>query len=533
MTDTPTRKIISPHKGGQEAFVRSSVDVCIFGGSLGGGKTAGAVLATAEPFLDKRFRAVFLRRTLGELKTAGGIVDEFENLFGQAVSITKSDNPRIVCKATGAWVECRQIADENPNKVREAFKGLQADMIFFDELTGFEFYTWNYIMSRCRGKADWTGKIRATTNPSKKHWVRKMLAWYIGPDGTVIPERSGVVRYFYLNGNSVDDYVWGDTKEEVYAKCKPSIDRTLSKLGNNVTYANLIKSFTFILGSLSENTTLNANNPDYAGSVSGTEGAALLEGNWNVDLDEIDEMPIQMNKARTVADNDPMRNGDRWITCDLAYEGSDNTVILTWDGFDIIDAEILERGTIQRNAKAIKRKQKEFDVGDSHVIFDAIGSISILDHIPEAIPYKSSHSPQGIYRNSFERLKDELYMRLVEAINAGRISMTDKVAKKQYTHRNIKGFLSFETEFAEECSVVRFDNMASGKKKLQTKKQMNASLGRHRSMDLLDPCAMRFLPCLYCEYGDELEYGVTRFENDSEEYISENCVNVFDDSFWC
>ena len=186
-------------------FVSSSVDVVFFGGSLGGGKTAGAILASAEPMKDPLYRAVYFRRTLGELKGAGGVVDEFENLYGDAVTVTKSENPRITSKESGAWLECRQIADENPNKVRETYKGLQADAIFFEELTGFAFYTFNYLMSRARGKAKWTGKVRATTNPSKRHWVRKWCDWYIGTDGQAIEERSGVVRYFYLNGSTVDD----------------------------------------------------------------------------------------------------------------------------------------------------------------------------------------------------------------------------------------------------------------------------------------------------------------------------------------
>ena len=111
MAATKDIRIVSPQKGGQEAFVRSSVDVCIFGGVLAGGKTYGAILANAEPSRDPNYRAVFFRRTLGELKTAGGIVDDFEDAYGDSVSITKSENPRITFKDSGTSIECRQIAD--------------------------------------------------------------------------------------------------------------------------------------------------------------------------------------------------------------------------------------------------------------------------------------------------------------------------------------------------------------------------------------------------------------------------------------
>ena len=37
-----------------------------------------------------------------------------------------------------------------------------------------------------------------------------------------------------------------------------------------------------------------------------------------------------------------------------------------------------------------------------------------------------------------------------------------------------------QNEFMEECAVVRFDKMQSGKKKLQSKKEMNRNLGKDR-----------------------------------------------------
>ena len=44
---------------------------------------------------------------------------------------------------------------------------------------------------------------------------------------------------------------------------------------------------------------------------------------------------------------------------------------------------------------------------------------------------------------------------------------------------------------------------------------MNAKLGKDRSMDLLDPCAMRFLPCLDAPYGEELAHSAVDEETSS------------------
>ena len=87
----PEPKIIRPNKGGQEYFVRTNVDVAIYGGILAGGKTFGSILSVAEPCLDPLFRATFFRRTFGQLKQAGGIVDDMKADYGKEVSVPISE----------------------------------------------------------------------------------------------------------------------------------------------------------------------------------------------------------------------------------------------------------------------------------------------------------------------------------------------------------------------------------------------------------------------------------------------------------
>ena len=164
----------------------------------------GAILATAEPSLDPNFRACFTRRTFGELKTGGGLVDDFESCYGNYVHVKKTDPPRVTFPS-GSFVDMRQINDESIKKIKEQWKGAQYDLIYMDELTSYQFSTFLYLLSRNRGKGKWTGKFRGTTNPEKMCWVRDFIDWYIGLDGQIIPERDGVVRYFYINGESVPD----------------------------------------------------------------------------------------------------------------------------------------------------------------------------------------------------------------------------------------------------------------------------------------------------------------------------------------
>jgi hypothetical protein len=122
-----------------------------------------------------------------------------------------------------------------------------------------------------------------------------------------------------------------------------------------------------------------------------------------------------------------------------------------------------------------------------------------------------------MYGRMAYNLKSECYMRLVEAIKRQYLSFDDAMANRLYDHANLKQQITIQDEFREECAVVRFKDMPSGKKALMSKKEMNAKLGKNRSMDLLDPCAMRFLPVLEYPYGEELAKTMTIAINDDDE----------------
>lgn len=531
------QKIIRPQAGFQERFVRSNVDVVIGGGVLNCGKTFAAILSVAEAALDPRFRAVFLRNNLGDLKSGGGILDEFKNIYGKGVNVVESGDPHVDWVGIGSRADITHVSDQSRDKVRQRFKGRQYDYIYFDEMTGFTWECFTEICTRNRGTAKWTGKIRGTTNPDRNHWLRTFLDWYIGVDGFIREDREGVVRYFYMAGETVKDVVWGDSQEEVYRQCKIDIDRKLRKINGTTgtaTYKDMIKSFTFYLGRMSENKASIGGNGGYVGSVAmsgGRNAEQLLEGNWNVSPDEALDAPIQQEWANQVFLTDPKINGDKWITCDLADTGTDNFLALAWNGFHIIDILILGQTTPRMNAEQLQMFAERHDIADSHIIYDAIRGTYINDYIEEAIPFYSYAHPMGMYGRMARQLKDECYLRLVDMLKRGDISMADEIAIRTYEHQKLRERISVQNEFMEECSVVRFKEVQNGKKTLLSKKEMNAKLGKGRSMDLLDPIAMRMLPVLSLPYGDEI-IGTSSFDEENVDDEDDNS-SIYDDSTWC
>jgi hypothetical protein len=99
-----------------------------------------------------------------------------------------------------------------------------------------------------------------------------------------------------------------------------------------------------------------------------------------------------------------------------------------------------------------------------------------------------------------------------------------------YQHALLKERTTIQNEFLEECQVVMFKDSGAGKKTLLSKKEMNRNLGKGRSMDLLDPCAMRMLPLLELPYGDELLKTMALNVEDEDDYRNQS---IYDDSFWC
>ena len=503
------KRIIRPQAGFQESFTRCNTDFAIGGGVLNCGKTFAATLSIADCADDPNFRAVFLRNNLGDARASGGILDTFKEIYGNAVEIVESGEPRVTFKGSGCKIDVTHVSDQSRDKVRQRFKGRQYDFIYFDEMTGFTWDCFVEICTRNRGNGRWTGHIRGTTNPDRRHWLRIFLDWYIGVDGFIREDRDGVVRYFYINGATVKDVVWGDSKEDVYNICKIDIDKKLRRInGKNgtLTYKDIIRSFVYYSGKMSENKASLGNNSGYVGAVAmsgGKSAEQLLEGNWNVSPDDEANACIAPSDANQVFMQDPMRNGDKWITCDLADVGTDNFVAVAWDGLHIEDILIVTKTTPRENADLLESFAKEHDVPDNHIIFDGIRAIYIKDYIPDAEPFISNTAPRGIYGRMYRYLKDECYARLVELIKRGQLSIEEKVANGIYIHQRLKIHGTIQNEFIEECLVVAFKDVLGGKKALLTKKEMNAKLGKERSMDLLDAISMRMLPLLDYPYGEE------------------------------
>jgi hypothetical protein len=533
-------QIVSPHPGFQRSFVRTSVDVCFGGSSLGSGKTYGEVLSIAEESLDPNWRGLFLRNNLDDIKAGGSILDTFREVYGNSIQIRSADMPRVMFPS-GAYCDVTHAADQSIEALLRRFKGRQYDTIIYDELTGFTWDAFKTILTRNRGKSKYSGKCRASTNPERESWIRTFIDWYVGDDGYIMDERDGRVRYFYLMGPNVTDAVWGDSKEEVYNLCKADIDKKLDRvygfMKGRDKWPSLIKSFCFYLGRMSENKEMLENNEGYLGSIAmsgGAEAEKMLLGNWNVSSRDEEGTVISFDEANSVFTNDPQTNGDKWITVDLADSGTNNFVQVVWDGLHVIDIDIAPYTTPAENANRMKSMANKHNIGYRHIIYDAIRGRYINDYIHEAVPFESYRAPIGVNALQYVKLKDCCYGKLVWLIKNNDISVSDDVASRRYINvaEKTKSDITVQNEFIEEARVIRWADAPNGKKRLLTKKEMNKMLGRGRSMDLMDPFCMRMYPLLNSPDGYELENSRVEYEQYKDDEENGGRVDIYDETNW-
>lgn len=533
-------QIVSPHPGFQRSFVRTSVDVCFGGSSLGSGKTYGEVLSIAEESLDPKWRGLFLRNNLDDIKAGGSILDTFREVYGNSIQIRSADMPRVMFPS-GAYCDVTHAADQSIEALLRRFKGRQYDTIIYDELTGFTWDAFKTILTRNRGMSRYSGKCRASTNPERESWIRTFIDWYVGDDGYIMDERDGRVRYFYLMGPNVTDAVWGDSKEEVYNLCKADIDKKLDRvygfMKGRDKWPSLIKSFCFYLGRMSENKEMLENNEGYLGSIAmsgGAEAEKMLLGNWNVSSRDEEGTVISFDEANSVFTNDPQVNGDKWITVDLADSGTNNFVQVVWDGLHVIDIDIAPYTTPAENANRMKSMANKHNIGYRHIIYDAIRGRYINDYIHEAVPFESYRAPIGVNALQYVKLKDCCYGKLVWLIKNNGISVSDDVASRRYINvaEKTKSDITVQNEFIEEARVIRWTDAPNGKKRLLTKKEMNRMLGRGRSMDMMDPFCMRMYPLLNSPDGYELENSRREYEQYKDDEDSGGRVDIYDETNW-
>ncbi|HMR20076.1 MAG TPA: hypothetical protein PKA53_12315, partial [Sphingobacterium sp.] len=275
---------------------------------------------------------------------------------------------------------------------------------------------------------------------------------------------------------------------------------------SDVNKEDLIKSVTFIPGSVYENKELLKNDPGYLGNLMALpadEQAKLLEGNWKIRTNGND---LFLHDAiKSIFSNFITDTKFRCITCDPARFGRDFTVLFVWEGWKAVRIIVMLSTDEQDTVNAIEAQRKQFGIPKHKVLVDQDG---VGGGVVALGGYKgfqggtaAAMDPDTGIKEFYFNLKTQCYYRAADVGNVGlaQVVATNEtviiVDRSGMEHRSMK----FKHK-GKEVTIVDYitndlraikkkDKDSEGKKRINSKEEQKAIL--KRSPDFGDNFCMR------------------------------------------
>jgi hypothetical protein len=480
---------IKPQPGYQEIALASKADILIGGAAAFVGKTFALLLDAARGIRNPDYGAVIFRRTSVQIRNEGGLWTESLKLYMGAGGEAR-ESSLDWSFPSGAKISFRHLEYE---KNKFDWQGAQIAMLGFDELTHFTESMFFYLLSRNRSSCGIRPYVRATCNPDPESWVAKLIEWWIDQEtGYPILERRGVLRYFIKHGQ---DYIWGDSYEEVKEKAWHIIEPLVNQSG--LDPKEFIKSITFVSGSIYDNKIGLKNDPSYPGNLLSQDDDTrrqLLEGNWKMSASPNDVYDYAAFMGLFDNVKEVSRTG-KYITADIAMKGSNKLVVGYWEGNQLMDIEVMDKSDGKQVIDLISEVAKYYSVENRYICYDSDGVGSYVDgFIRGAIPFNGGASPievkdnasNKLIKENYQNLKTQCYYRSGDKVNRGDMKINERCANKMYD-----ATMTVRQRFMYERKAIKRAKVdMDGKLRIIGKDEMKVKLNGD-SPDLMDMFMMR------------------------------------------
>ena len=211
---------IVPQAGGQENMLAIDVDILICSGPRGGSKSFSLLMEALKDIFNPDFHAAVFRNNK---KAMEKLIRDSRKLYSQYGTYNKSQSD-MTWNFTAGGTLGFYYHDDSDDDFKERFQGQEYAYIAIDEITHISYKKFKYLTTCNRNAYGIRNRFWGTCNPDPRSWVRQFIDWWIDKDGYIDPARDGKVRYCFMKGERVNQIVWGDTRHEVYLKCKEEID---------------------------------------------------------------------------------------------------------------------------------------------------------------------------------------------------------------------------------------------------------------------------------------------------------------------
>lgn len=475
-------------KGGQTDMLSSSADISIVGGSRGGGKSYVLLMNALYDITNPNFRAIVFRKDLDDLTD---IIDTSQELYMPYGTYNRAKNDMTWNFDAGGWLTFSYHAMEY-NAFHDRYQGKQYSYIGIDEVTQMSFKKFKVLTMSNRNAYNIRSRIVGSCNPDPDSWVAKFIEWWIDQEtGLPIPERAGKIRYCTMSGDYVSQVVWGDSREEVFEKCKDEImsywTEDMAEYGKPEDL--FIYSVAFVPAKLTDNKALMASNPAYIKSLYGQNDetkARFLDGNWKykavgTDIIKMEHMERFYSNAVQTGD------GIRRVTCDAAFDGGDQCVFWLWEGNHILDVEASKKDA--KNTVDFTRALLErWRVREENFAYDLIGVGQVFKgFFPKAIPFNAKEAVDEKFKGMFYNLKAQAFQYFADHIKDGTYSIEPTILNKRFSGKGYDKKLLSEI-LNEERRVIRFreDDPTRVIDKVREMKKII-----HRSPDFIEGATIR------------------------------------------
>lgn len=323
---------------------------------------------------------------------------------------------------------------QNEANIDRRFRGVELPLIFVDEVAQINEKSFFTLLASNRNSIGCVNKFVGSCNPvSKKHWLHKFISWYIDEDTKeIIKERNGNIRYFYKHGDTVDDIIWGDSKEEVYEKAKGFIDYLLD--GDEDPYS-LISSLCFIEGEYKDNKIFKALDSSYKGRLvqqGSAQAAKDIKGLW----DEDDETEAQLSSVEfeeKFMNNPQPQIGNRIRSCviDVALE-RDFMVLYAFEGNHVFDIDFFTGVFSDDAVVMVDNFLNKNSIREENMVFDENGlGIYLKGFFRKAKGFnnKAAASNPRLWKNQ----KSECCEKFITAVKQWKYSISEDVLNRKIT----------------------------------------------------------------------------------------------------
>lgn len=380
------------------------------------------------------------------------------------------------------------------NKFDDKYRGQQFSYIGIDEVPQMSFQKFKFLMTCNRNTYGIKSRIIGTCNPDPYSWLRVFIDWYLDDDGFVIPERSGKIRYFYSASENVEETIWGDSPEEVYAQCKDDIDKRWKPEYDALGYDRKsfsIKSFAFLKADLKYNKVLLTRDTNYLANLMNQPESVKsreLDGCWNPH--EVGDDLIKVAHLERCFHNDEMTgDGIRRASCDVAFEGGDNCVLFLWIGWHVADVAVFNLNSMQ-TCDAVDAKLHEWGVLQQNFVYDLNGlGQTFKGYFPHAVPFNNIEAVRPKFKNVYDNVKSQCAYMFAQRVQNGGMSFNSAMLDRRFSGKGFEG-RKLRDILLNERKAIKQDESKQDKGWCLIKKSVMKDLVGH-SPDFIEALLMR------------------------------------------